>query len=166
MIFIVAFASVLICSVVAAAVTAPPVMTALAAAAAIPLGSMGNWLNSFWQKCEKDLMGRRELISSMEIVGTIVLTDLESIGKLVDRFQIKIEELATYTDFAMRDAESVEIVVGEIKTKVDDFIKTIHDLSERANKCSQETRMARTVILRRIISSPSSSNQDNGLFSF
>ncbi|XP_073018826.1 UPF0496 protein 1-like [Primulina eburnea] len=159
-IFIATFASVLICSVVAAAVTAPPVVTALAAAAAIPLGSMGNWLNSFWKKCEKDLMGQRKLITSMEIFGTIVLTDLESIGKLVDRFQIKIEELSTYTDFAMRDAESVEIVVGEIKTKVDDFIKTIHDLSDRANKCSQETRMARTVILRRMITS--SSNQDIG----
>ncbi|XP_073124101.1 UPF0496 protein 1-like [Henckelia pumila] len=164
-IFIVAFASVLICSVVAAAVTAPPVVTALVAAAAIPLGSMGNWLNSFWQKHEKELMGQKELISSMQILGTFVLADLESIGKLVDRFQIKIEELSTYADFATRDTESLEIVVGEIKTKVDDFITTIRDLSERTNKCSQETRMARTVISRSIINQPGSSNQDIRLFS-
>ncbi|KZV55163.1 hypothetical protein F511_26122 [Dorcoceras hygrometricum] len=163
-IFIVAFASVLIFSVVAAAITAPPVVTALAAAAAIPLGSMGKWLNSFWQKYEKELMVQRELISSMQIVGTLVLVDFQSIEKLVDRFQIKIEELSTYADFAMRDPESVEIVVGEIKTKVNDFIKTIHDLSERANKCSRETRMARTVILRKIISHSSSSNLDIGMF--
>ncbi|KAK4416286.1 hypothetical protein Salat_2454100 [Sesamum alatum] len=164
-IFVVAFASVLICSVVAAAVTAPPVVTALAAAAAVPLGSMGRWLNSIWKKCERDLRGQREIISSMQIGSYIVIKDLDSIRVLVDKFQIEIEALLANADFAMRGEEAVVIAVDEIRKKVDSFIKTIHDLSEHANKCTQETRMARTLILRRIINHPSGSNQDIGMFS-
>ncbi|KAL2241599.1 UNVERIFIED_CONTAM: hypothetical protein Sindi_0801100 [Sesamum indicum] len=164
-IFVVAFTSVLICSVVAAAVTAPPVVTALAAAAAVPLGSMGRWLNSIWKKCERDLMGQREIISSMQIGSYIVIKDLDSIRVLVDKFQIEIEALLANADFAMRGEEAVVIAVEEIRKKVDSFIKTIHDLSEHANKCTQETRMARTLILRRIINHPSGSSQDIGMFS-
>ncbi|KAK6129102.1 hypothetical protein DH2020_037175 [Rehmannia glutinosa] len=101
-IFVVAFASVLICSVVAAAITAPPVVTALAAAAAIPLGSMGKWLNSIWKNCERDFGGQRDVISTMQIGSFIVIKDLDSIRVLVDRFQIEIEDLLANADFAMR----------------------------------------------------------------
>ncbi|KAL3624126.1 hypothetical protein CASFOL_032942 [Castilleja foliolosa] len=155
-IFVVAFASVLICSVVAAAVTAPPVVTALAAAAAVPLGSMGRWLNSIWKNCEKDLRGQREIISAMQIGNLVVIEDLNSIRLLVDKFRIEIEGLLGNADFAMRGEEAVVIAVEEIKKKVSGFVKMIHDLSEHANKCTQETRMARTLILRKIINYPSS----------
>ncbi|KAG8384523.1 hypothetical protein BUALT_Bualt04G0126700 [Buddleja alternifolia] len=164
-IFVVAFASVLICSVVAAAVTAPPMVTALAAAAAVPLGSMGKWINSIWNKWEKDLRGQRDIISGMQIGSYIVIKDLDSIRVLVDRFQIAIEELLSNAEFATRGQEAVEVAVEDIKKKVDDFIKIIHDLSAHANKCTQETRMARTLILRRIMNHPSGSNGDIGMFS-
>ncbi|GER25109.1 hypothetical protein STAS_00679 [Striga asiatica] len=165
-IFVVTFASVLICSVVAAAVAAPPVVTALAAAAAVPLGSMGKWLNSLWQKWERDLRGQREIISSMQIGTYIVLKDLDSIRVLVDRFQIKIEDLLANADFAANGDESAVVVaVKEIREKAGDFFRTIHDLKEHASKCTQETRMARTLILRRIINHPSESDRDIGMFS-
>ncbi|GFQ05502.1 upf0496 protein at4g34320 [Phtheirospermum japonicum] len=165
-IFVVTFASVLICSVVAAAVAAPPVVAALAAATAVPLGSTGRWLNTLWKKCERELTGQREIISSMQIGTYIVLKDLDNIRVLVDRFQIKIEGLLATADFAMSEDEvAVVTAVQEIREKAGDFIRTIHDLSEHANKCTQETRMARTLILRRIINHPSGSNQDIGMFS-
>ncbi|KAL2552102.1 hypothetical protein Fot_05721 [Forsythia ovata] len=164
-IFVVAFASVLICSVVAAAVTAPPVVTALAAAAAMPLGSMGKWLNTIWKKCEKDLRGQMEIITSMQIGSYIVIKDLDSIRVLVDRFQIEIEALLGNADFATREEDAVVIAVEEIRKKVNGFMKTIQELSEHADKCTRETRMARALILRRIINHPSSSNQDFGMFS-
>ncbi|CAI9780725.1 unnamed protein product [Fraxinus pennsylvanica] len=164
-IFVVAFASVLICSVVAAAVTAPPVVTALAAAAAAPLGSMGNWLNTSWKKWEKELRGQREIITSMQIGSYIVIKDLDSIRVLVDQFQIKIEALLGNADFALRQDGAVVIAVEEIRKKVSDFMKIIQDLNEHADKCTRETKMARALILRRIINHPSSLNQDFGMFS-
>lgn len=162
-IFIAAFVSVLICSVVAAAVTAPPVVTALAAAAAVPLGSMGKWLNSIWSKCERDLKGQREVIFSMQIGNYVVIKDLDSIRVLVDKLQIEIEALLQTADFAMREDEAVVIAVAEIKKKVNGFMKTIQDLNDHADKCSRDIRRARAVILRRIINHPSGSGQSNGM---
>ncbi|KAL0380958.1 UNVERIFIED_CONTAM: hypothetical protein Sangu_0160100 [Sesamum angustifolium] len=96
----------------------------------------------------------------MQIGSYVVIKDLDSIRVLVDRFQVELEALLANAEFATREEEAVVIAVEEIRKKVDDFIKTIHDLSEHANKCTQETRMVRTLILRRIINHPSSSNQD------
>nr|GFB11459.1 uncharacterized protein [Tanacetum cinerariifolium] len=66
-IFVATFAAVLICSVVAATMTAPHVATALAAASAIPLGSMGKWINSLLKNYENAIKGQKENISSMTI---------------------------------------------------------------------------------------------------
>ncbi|KAL2504810.1 UPF0496 protein [Abeliophyllum distichum] len=164
-IFVVAFASVLICSVVAAAVSAPPVLTALAAAASVPLGSMGKWLNSIWKKYENELMGQREILLSMQIGNYIMIKDLDGIRVLVDKFQIKIEALLANADFAMRGDEAVVIAVEEIKKNVNEFMKTIQDLNEHADRCSRETRMARALILRRIMDHPNGSNQNFSRFS-
>lgn len=157
-IFVAAFVSVLICSVVAAAVTAPPVVTALTAAAAVPLGSMGKWLNSIWTKWERELKGQRDIIFSMQIGSYVVIKDLENIRVLVDKLQIEIEALIQNAEFAMREDEAVVIAVNEIKKKVDGFTKTIQDLSEHADKCSRDINRTRTMILRRIIDHPSRSN--------
>ncbi|CAI9777491.1 unnamed protein product [Fraxinus pennsylvanica] len=164
-IFVVAFASVLICSVVAAAVSAPPVLTALAAAASVPLGSMGKWLNSIWKKYQNELMRQREILLSMQIGNYIMIKDLDGIRVLVDRFQIEIDALLANADFAMREDEAVVIAVEEIKKNVNGFMKTIHDLNEHADKCSRETRMARALILRRIMDHPNGSNQNSSMFS-
>ncbi|KAL3525775.1 hypothetical protein ACH5RR_014147 [Cinchona calisaya] len=162
-IFVAAFVSVLICSVVAAAVTAPPVVTALAAAAAVPLGSMGKWLNSVWNKCEKDLKGQREVIFSMQLGSYIVIQDLDNIRLLADKLQIEIEALLQTADFATREDEAVVIAVADIKKKVNGFMKIIQDLNDHADKCSRDIRRARAVILRKIINHPSSSDQSNGM---
>ncbi|CAA3003453.1 UPF0496 protein 1-like [Olea europaea var. sylvestris] len=159
-IFVVAFASVLICSVVAAAVSAPPVLTALAAAASVPLGSMGKWLNSIWKKHENELMRQREILLTMQIGNYIMIKDLDGIRVLVDRFQIEIEALLANADFAMREDEAVVIAVEEIKKNVNGFMKTIQDLNDHADRCSRETRMARALILRRIMDHPNGSNRN------
>lgn len=165
-IFGVIFVSVLICSVVAVAVIAPPVVTALAAAAlAMPLVSMGKWLNTIWKKCEKELRGQREIITSMHIGSNLVIKELDSIRVLIDQLQIKIEAFLGNADFALGQDGAVVIAVVEIRKKVNDFTKTIQDLSKHADKCTRDTKMARAVILRRIINHIGSSNQDFGMFS-
>ncbi|KAL3526691.1 hypothetical protein ACH5RR_011347 [Cinchona calisaya] len=163
-IFVAAFVSVLVCSVVAAAITAPPVVTALAAAAAAPLGSMGKWLDSIWSKCETDLKGQREVIFSMQIGSRFVISDLRTIRVLVEKLRTDIEALLKTADFGIKEDEAVVIVVGEIKKKVNGFMKIIHDLNDHADKCSRDIRRARAVILRRIINYSSSSNQSDGMF--
>ncbi|KAD0968775.1 hypothetical protein R6Q59_008260 [Mikania micrantha] len=158
-IFVTTFSTVLICSVVAAAVSAPPLVTALAAAAAVPLGSMGKWINSLWKKYEKEFKDQREMMRSMQIGSYIVIKDLDNIKALVDKLGADMENMSQNADFAVKedDLEVVGMVVDEMKKTVSVFAKTIDDLSDHSEKCMCDTRRARTMILQRIVKHPSDS---------
>lgn len=157
-IFVSAFVSVLVFSVVAAAIAAPPVVTALAGALAVPIGSMGKWFDSIWKKYEKEVKGQRELISSMQVGSIIAIKDLDAIRVLVERLEIFLESLLQNADFAIQEEDAIELVIEEIKKKLDGFMDTIEKLSQNNEKCRRDVTLARTVILRRIIKNPSSNN--------
>ncbi|KAM7510241.1 hypothetical protein LguiB_009116 [Lonicera macranthoides] len=156
-IFAATFTAVLICSVVAAALTAPPVLTALAAAAAVPLGSMGKWINSIWKKYENEVKGQRDIIGTMQIGTYVVIKDLDSIRVLVDKLEIEMASLLQNADFGLREEDAVVIAIDEIKKKLGGFMQTIEDLIKHADKCSRDISRGRTVILQRIIKTPSNS---------
>nr|XP_043618351.1 UPF0496 protein At4g34320-like [Erigeron canadensis] len=158
-IFVITFSTVLICSVVAAAVAAPPLVTALAAAAVVPLGSMGKWVNSLWKKYETGLKGQRELINAMRMGNFIAIKDLDNIKALVDKLGVEMEGLVQNVQFAVNEEEeeAVAVAVEEMKKTVNDFAKTIDDLSDHSNKCSRDVRRARTVIVQKITKHPSGS---------
>ncbi|KAM3394842.1 protein 1 isoform X1 [Capsicum galapagoense] len=158
-IFATVFVSAIICSIVAAAVTAPPIVTALAAAASVPLGTVGKWINSMWNKYEDELKREREILTSMQAGSFVVIQDLEHIRVLADKLQIIFEGLLHNADFAIRGTDAVTSAMEEVKKNVNGFSETIEVLSQHAKKCNQDIRMARAVILRKIVSQPSSSNQ-------
>ncbi|XP_045819684.1 UPF0496 protein At4g34320-like [Trifolium pratense] len=150
MIFVATFAAVLICSVVAAAIAAPPVAAALAASTAIPIGSMGKWIDSLWKNYEIALKGQKEVIGSMQAGTFIAIKDLDNIRVLIDRLEIEIESLLHSVDFAIEE-EAVKIAIEEIKKKLNVFMKNVEDLGVQADVCSRDIRRARTVVLQRII---------------
>ncbi|XAR57867.1 hypothetical protein NMG60_11026151 [Bertholletia excelsa] len=155
--FVATFAAVLICSVVAAAVAAPPVVTALAAAAAVPLGSMGKWINSIWRKYEKEVKREKEIVSLMHIGTYIAIKDFDNIRLLVAKLEIEIGALLQNADFAVREEnEAVILAVDEMKKKMSVFMQSIDELGEHTSKFSRDIRRARTVITQRIIKYPSS----------
>lgn len=153
MIFVATFAAVLICSVVAAAMAAPPVAAALAAATAIPVGSMGKWIDSLWKNYETALKGQKEVISSMQAGTYVAIKDLDNIRLLIDRLEIDIGALLQNADFAI-EHEAVKVVIDEIKKKLGVFMKNVEDLGTQADICSRDIRRARTVVLQRIIKQP------------
>ncbi|KAL1829165.1 hypothetical protein DCAR_0208485 [Daucus carota subsp. sativus] len=153
--FVATFTTVLICSVVAVAIAAPPVLAALAAAAALPLGSMGKWVNSIWKKYENEVQEKKGLVGSMEFGSFIVIKDLDNIRVLVEKLEIKMESLLHNADFALGEGEAVELAIDEIKTELGAFMQTIEDLSHYADKCSRDVGMARTLILHKMIKYPS-----------
>ncbi|KAB5561297.1 hypothetical protein DKX38_006254 [Salix brachista] len=152
-IFVATFATVLICSVVAAAMTAPPVAAALAAASTIPLGSMGRWIDSLWKNYENALKGQKQVISTMQAGTYVAIKDLDSIRVLIDLLEIEIEALMRTTDFAI-EHETVKVATEEIKKKLGVFMKNVEDLGVQADTCSRDIRRARTVVLQRIIKNP------------
>lgn len=157
-IFVSACVSVLIFSVVAAAIAAPPVVTALAGALAVPIGSIGKWLDSIWKKYEKEVKEQREIISSMQVGSLIAIKDLDEIRVLVERLEISMEALIQNADVAIREEDAIKLVVEEIKKKLQGFMETIEILSQNTDKCSRDIRRARTVILQRIIRHPNSNS--------
>ncbi|EXB77881.1 hypothetical protein L484_009177 [Morus notabilis] len=155
-IFVAAFVSLLIFSVVAAAIAAPPVVTALLGALAVPIGSVGKWCNSFWNRYGNTVRGQREIISSMQVGTYVTLKDLESIKALVNKLEIEVESLLHNAQFALMEDGALKIVMEEIKKKLEAFTETTESLSRQNEKCVQEITMARKVIIKRIIKHPSS----------
>jgi hypothetical protein len=153
-IFATTFAAVLICSVVAAAIAAPPVAAALAAAAAVPVGSMGKWIDSLLKGYQDALRGQKEVVSSMQVGTFIAIKDLDGIRVLINRVEMEIDSMVECIEFAERDEEAVKFGVEEIKKKLENFMKSVEDLGEQADRCSRDIRRARTVVLQRIIRNP------------
>ncbi|KAJ1377778.1 hypothetical protein SESBI_48531 [Sesbania bispinosa] len=153
-IFVAAFVSVLIFSVVAASVAAPPVVTAIAAALAVPIGSVGKWCNSLFKGYEKALKGQREVISSMQVGTYISLKDLDNIRVLTNKLEVQLESLLQNADFALRNEDVIKLAIEEIKKKIETFSETMETLSEHADKCSRQIRRARTVVIQNIIKRP------------
>ncbi|KAJ8764273.1 hypothetical protein K2173_006013 [Erythroxylum novogranatense] len=152
--FVTAFVSVLIFSVVAAAIAAPPVVTALAGALSVPIGSVGRWCNSLWNNYEKELKGQRSLVSSMQVGTFVTVKDMDSIRVLVDKLEMDIQSLSQTANFALSEENAVKIVIDDIRNKLEVLAESIDTLSDRADKCSRDVRQARTVILQRILKYP------------
>ncbi|KAG6767982.1 hypothetical protein NC652_018687 [Populus alba x Populus x berolinensis] len=149
--FVSVFVSVLIISVVAAAVAAPPVLTALAGAMAVPAGSVGKWCNTLWNRYEKALKDQKELVTSMQVATWGTINDMDSIRVLVNKLQMGIQSLLDNADFAIREEDAVKLVIDEIKKKMAVFMEIVEDLAAHADKCNRDISLARTMILNRIL---------------
>ncbi|KAK7310366.1 hypothetical protein RJT34_07836 [Clitoria ternatea] len=152
-IFVATVAAVLICSVVAAAIASPHVAAALAAVAAIPIGSMGKWVDSLLRNYENTMKGHREVTISMQVGTYVAIKDLDNIRVLIDRLEVEIESLLQNVDFAIEE-EAVKLAVEEIKKKLGIFMKNVEDLGVQADTCSRDIIKARTVVLQKIIKLP------------
>lgn len=159
-VFVTAFVSVLIFSVVAAAVAAPPVVAALAGALAVPVGSVGKWCNTLWAKYEKVVRGQKEIITSIRIGTYISVKEMDNISILVRKVEVEIESLLKKAEFAVTEEKVVRIAIDEIKKKLDVFTETIEELGKHADKYCSDVTKARTVILQRIIRYPTGSTSE------
>uniref|UniRef100_A0A6N2L9D8 Uncharacterized protein n=1 Tax=Salix viminalis TaxID=40686 RepID=A0A6N2L9D8_SALVM len=146
--FVSAFVSVLIFSVLAAAVAAPPVVTTLAGAITVPIGSVGYWRNTLWNRYEKALKEENGLVSSIQAGTSLTIWDMDSIRLIVVKLQVEIESLLNNADFAIREEDAVKLVIDKIKKKMTVFVDIIEDLADHADKCNRDISQARTVILK------------------
>ncbi|KAJ0247277.1 UPF0496 protein [Hirschfeldia incana] len=158
-IFVATFATVLICSFVAAAMAAPPMASALAAATAVPLGSMGKWIDSLWKNYENVLKGQREVISSMQAGTYVAVKDLDNIRVLIEQLEIEIRGMVKCAEFAV-EHEAVKLGIDEIKKRLEVFKKNVEELGVQTDLCSRDIRRARTVILQRIIKHPNNASSN------
>lgn len=155
-IFVVTVATVLICSVVAAAIASPHLAAALAAVTAIPIGSMGKWIDSLMKNFENALKGQKAVTISIQVGSYVAIKDLDNIRVLVNRLEVEIESIKKNVDFAIEEEEAVKVAIEEIKKKLGVFTKNVEDLGAQADTCSRDIIRARTVVLQKIIKLPHS----------
>jgi hypothetical protein len=147
-IFAAAFVSVLVFSVVAAAIATPPLVAALLGALTVP--EAGKWCSSLFTPYEDDLKRQREVIRAMQHGTRIQITELRNIEALANKLEIEIKSILHIADFALvhgEEEDAVKLAIDEMKKKLDVFMKTIQQLSEEADKCSRDIRCARTMVL-------------------
>ncbi|CAA7048909.1 unnamed protein product [Microthlaspi erraticum] len=164
-VFVTAFVSVLIFSVVAAAIAAPPVVTAVAAALAVPIGSVGKWCNHLWKKYETAVKGQKDIVLSMRIGAYVTMKDMDNIRVHVEKLKIEMEAMMQRVDFAIKEGDeevAVRLSIQEMSKKFDVFTERIEEVGENATKCSKNITLARTIVLRHILSFPSSSDSGQG----
>ncbi|GMH25248.1 hypothetical protein Nepgr_027091 [Nepenthes gracilis] len=160
-IFAAIFLAVIVCSVVAVAVAAPAWVAALAAAASGPAGGVGNWFNSLFMKFENALKDQKELVTLMGGFTNINIEDLGTIACLIDKLEIRIQELLSNADFVLGQDEAVKIMIDEITKKMSNFTELIDDLTTRTEKYSRDLTTMKMVVLRRIMRDPGSSTSSS-----
>ncbi|KAJ4791555.1 hypothetical protein LUZ62_027950 [Rhynchospora pubera] len=159
LIFVAAFVAVVLCSIIAASVAAPPVLTALATAAvAIPVGSMGKWIDSLLKGYQNAIKDEKEVLSAMQVGAFVVISDLDSIKALTENLEIQIRSMLDNADFVLRDNDAVRFGMEEIKRKIEAFTNSVEQLGAQNDQCRRDIRMARTVVLRKIINYPNKAN--------
>lgn len=155
--FAAAFAAVLICSVVAAAIAAPQLVGAVLAASSAPLGAVGKWMSSLWKGYEGRVKKELDLVFQMEINSLTAMTELQNIRMLVENLKVDIETMFFKAGVAVEqdDEVAVSLVIDEIKKNLAMFTQAVDVLGEQSDKYSRDIRKARAVILQTIIRNPS-----------
>ncbi|KAG7993940.1 hypothetical protein I3843_01G029400 [Carya illinoinensis] len=147
-IFAFAFVSVLVLTVVAAAIKAPAWATALMGALSVPMGSLGTWCNSLWGRYQSALEGKRGVISSMRDGTLTAKKDLGNIEALVRKLRIETDSMLEKADFALGEEEAVKLVIDDIQKKFGMFMKAAQNLSANADKCSGTSVSWRKLVLQ------------------
>ncbi|KAK3416086.1 hypothetical protein EUGRSUZ_H01916 [Eucalyptus grandis] len=152
-IFVIVFVSTFILSVVKVDKAWRHVVVTLAAALSGPIVTVGKWCDSWWKTHQRKREGKKNLIDLMNVGTRISIEDLKTIRSLVSKVETEIASILQNADFALREEqeEAVELGILEIKKMVEVVVKTIKDLSIRANKSSREIQTARRVISKRIM---------------
>lgn len=157
-IFVAAFAAVVICSVVAAAIAVPPVVATLVAVSSAPLGSVGKWISSLWKSYEGEVKEKLELVFEMEIETFTAVKELDTIRALVEKLKVEIASMLFKAEFAVQRGDevvAVSMAIDEIKKNLEVFMLAVDVLGKDSDKFSRDIMRARAVILQRIIKYPS-----------
>ncbi|KAG6729537.1 hypothetical protein I3842_01G032900 [Carya illinoinensis] len=147
-IFVVAFVSVLVLTVVAAAIKAPAWATALTGALSVPMGSVGTWCNSLWGRYQSALEGKRGVIRSMGEGTVTAKKDLGNIEALARRLRIETDSMLVKAEYALGQEEAVTLVIDEIQKKLEKFINIAQILTAKADRCSGISVSWRKLVLQ------------------
>uniref|UniRef100_A0A0D3D8F0 Uncharacterized protein n=1 Tax=Brassica oleracea var. oleracea TaxID=109376 RepID=A0A0D3D8F0_BRAOL len=160
-VFATAFVSILVLSVVAAAVVAPQVLIQVASGLTTPIEVVGKWCNEMWNKYEKAVKIQTELVSKVEAGAKVNNVATENIRFEVEQLRIKILFILNTIEIAVEEEEEVStrLAMQEIMKKVDGLTDKIEEVGESAAKCSKLIGYGRFLVLQHILGLPTNSHR-------
>ncbi|CAF1985837.1 unnamed protein product [Brassica oleracea var. botrytis] len=160
-VFATAFVSILVLSVVAAAVVAPQVLIQVASGLTTPIEVVGKWCNEMWNKYEKAVKIQIELVSKVEAGAKVNNVATENIRFEVEQLRIKILFILNTIEIGVEEEEEVStrLAMQEIMKKVDGLTDKIEEVGESAAKCSKLIGYGRFLVLQHILGLPTNSHR-------
>lgn len=146
-IFVSTLATVLICSVVVPALTASPVVNAMAAVSLTAMGFMPELLDFLWIKYET-VKGRREVIDELHKTANLRIEELEKIRVSVVKLESTIGSILRSVDFCSKE-NALQIVVEDVKEKQQSFTNQSDYLFNHVDRCSLDLDKARELVLQK-----------------
>ncbi|KAG4212404.1 hypothetical protein ERO13_A02G163200v2 [Gossypium hirsutum] len=145
--FVVAFFSVLIFSVVAATKSVKHVITALGSALTVAIVPVGTWCNERWKRDKEKVKKKLKLTTITEFYAAHTLI----IRVLVDRLEVKFKSLLHSVDSVLTEGYALKVAMDKIKKDLKDVTDTIPDVLRRADDLDRETMMDWQEILKRMM---------------
>ncbi|EOA12536.1 hypothetical protein CARUB_v10026516mg [Capsella rubella] len=153
-VFVTAFVAAFVLSVAAAAMVAPPVLSAVASGLTTPIEVVGMWCNNMWKKYEKAVERQRGVVSSLERGAQANNVMMVNIKFEVDNLSIRISSILKTVDFVAErkeDETATRVAMQDIKNQVEEFTEKIKEVGERANNCSKLIALGRLVVMGHIL---------------
>ncbi|CAH8332760.1 unnamed protein product [Eruca vesicaria subsp. sativa] len=163
-VFISAFASLLLLSVLAAALTAPLVLTAVVAGLSRPIEIVGEWCNEMWKNYEKGVKSQRASVSTVENDTKDDKIATETIREEVEKVRKRISDILESVEFAVEREEdelATRLAMQAIKKKIDGLTDEIKEVGQHAAMFRDGVALGRLVVLTHFFSLP---NSRNGIF--
>ncbi|CAA0412506.1 unnamed protein product [Arabidopsis thaliana] len=155
--FATAYVSVLVLSVVATTMSAPPVVCAVASGSTAPIEITGKWFSQMWKKYEKAVKRQRGLVLTMESRVQVNNEAMKNIRSEVDELRSWVSSILETVDFAVEreeEEEAMGLAMQGIKKHVDGFTEKMEEVGENAAKCSKFIALGRLLVLEHILGLP------------
>lgn len=155
--FATAFVSVLVLSVVATTMSAPPVVSAVASGSTAPIEITGKWFSQMWKKYERAVKRQRGLVLLMESRAQVNNEAMKNVRSEVDELRIRVSLILETVEFAVEreeEEEATRLAMQGIKKHVDGFTEKMEEVGENAAKCCEFIALGRLLVLEHILRLP------------
>ncbi|CAH8332745.1 unnamed protein product [Eruca vesicaria subsp. sativa] len=137
--FITAYVSIFILSVVAAVMSFPPVVSPIITGLTKPIEYVEEWCKKMWKKYEKAVKTKRELVSTVETGARVNKSATDNIRDKVDILRKRISDILESVEFAVETEEdelATKLAMQEIEKTVDGLTDKIKEVGQGAARFS------------------------------
>ncbi|XP_031488835.2 UPF0496 protein At4g34320-like [Nymphaea colorata] len=163
-VFLTVFVGAVVCSSIAAAVHAPPLLAALPAAVvtAATFGPLTSWVQNFWKEEECDIKARLQTANVLNVSSSVLIRELQAIGFSVRALTDHKTRLACHRGFISRNKGNGILPDSLMVERSGNLVQKIEELDKQLSECCQGIETARKQMLDRLNSWTEPAEMEDG----